>query len=73
MNANITDIGSRLTCPRCGTTEVRGDLDTYPVFGVDGRRLIYLRSESVPGGITALYCNSCHGFITDELEDVPIE
>ncbi len=64
---------SRYACPHCGSNEVRGDFDTYPVFLAEGDRLVYQRLESTHAGVLELYCNFCHELITDDLDDVLIE
>ena len=70
-----TDINDRpkYACPYCGSAEVRGDFDAYPVFLADGDKLVYLRSETTDAGVLELYCNSCHDLITDDLDDVEFE
>lgn len=65
MNASNSETQSKYACTRCGSTEVRGDFDTCPIFLAEGDKIVYLRSETYPE-ISALYCNSCH-------EDIEIE
>ena len=74
MNSDNINDPSRYACPHCGSTEVRGDFDSYPVFLADGDKLIYLRSETTDAGVLELYCNFCHELIADGLgADLVIE
>ena len=73
MNTNNDDVSSKYACPHCGSVEVRGEFDSYPVFLADGDTLVYTRSETIVAGLSALYCNTCHNFITDDLHDAAIK
>lgn len=63
----------KYACPECGSTEVRGDFDTYQVFLAEGDKLMHLRSECTDPDILRLYCNSCHVEIEADLDGVEIE
>ena len=60
-----SDAPPKYACTHCGSTEVRADFDTCPVFRAEGDKIIFLRTETYPE-ICALYCNFCH-------EDIEIE
>jgi predicted RNA-binding Zn-ribbon protein involved in translation (DUF1610 family) len=59
LNADNTGDGPKFGCVHCGSDEVRGSLDAYPVFRAEGETLVYLRSESMERGVLALNCHSC--------------
>ncbi len=64
----------KYACRHCGSDEVMGGLDTYPVFLAEGDKLIHLRSESTDMGILALYCHSCGKNIEVEyISEIKIE
>ena len=67
MTIDNNDNRPRYACSICGSDEVRGNFDTYPVFLAEGDRLVYRRLESTDAGIEALYCNECHEQI--EIDD----
>ena len=74
MNSNRNYDIPRYACPHCGSTEVRGDFDTYPVFLAEDNKIVYQRLESTDAGVSELYCNSCHELIVDGLSaDLDIE
>ena len=58
----------KYACSHCGSDEVRGDFDTYPVYRTEGDRLIHLRTECPDPSVMALYCTNCHEPI--EIEDL---
>ena len=72
-----TDAGdepAKYACRNCGSNEVGGNSDTYPVFRAEGDKLIYLRSESNELGVLALYCNICQRRIeVDDIGEIKIE
>ena len=69
MTSDSNSTRPRYVCPHCGSAEVRGDFDTYPVFLAEGNRIVYQRSESTDAGVLELYCNVCHELIVDDLGD----
>lgn len=71
MTVESSDKSSKYACRICGSVEVRGIFDTYPVFLAEGDRLIYQRLESTGAGIEALYCNECHEQI--EIDDEELD
>ena len=73
MNANNSETQPKYACPHCGSIEVRGDFDSYPVFRAEGDKLVYTRAETIVSGLSVLYCNACHDFITNDLYDATIE
>jgi hypothetical protein len=74
INIGIKDLLPKYACRNCGSDEVRGDFDTYPVFRAEGDKLAHLRSECPDGSVLALYCNECHEPIEIEnLAEINIE
>ena len=73
MSADNAVERPKYACPYCGSTEVRGEFDSYSVFRAEGDKLVYTRSETIVAGLSKLLCNACHNFITDELYDAEIE
>lgn len=63
-----TDNTPKYACRLCGSNEIRGEFDSYPVFQAEGDRLVFLRMDSIPGGLSELYCNFCHESIDVEYE-----
>lgn len=45
MTSTNTATQPKYACPEYGSTEVRGDLDTYQVFLAEENKLVHLRSE----------------------------
>ena len=73
MSADNAVERPKYACPHCGSTEVRGEFDSYPVFRAEENNLVYARSETIVSGLSELLCNVCHNFITDDLYDAEIE
>ena len=74
INIGIKDLLPKYACRNCGSDEVRGDFDTYPVFRAEGDNLVHLRSESAGGSVLTLYCNECQEPIEAEvMSDIAIE
>ena len=64
----------KYACGICGSDEVRGDFDSYPVFLAQDDKIIYLRSETIVAGLSALYCNQCDEEIeSDDYGEIEIE
>ena len=68
MSTENINVHPKFACGRCGSTEVRGDFDTYQVYLAEGDKLIHLRSEFTDPAILSLYCNHCQYEI--EIEDL---
>ncbi len=68
MTTDANNEPAKYACRFCGSNEVGGNSDTYPVFLAEGDKLIYLRSESNGSGVLALYCNECGKRI--EVDDI---
>ncbi len=68
MATDANNEPAKYACRNCGSNEVGGNYDTYPVFRAEGDKLIYLRSESNERGVLALYCNECGKRV--EVDDV---
>ena len=73
MTPANTEIRPKYACTECGSTEVRGDFDTYQVYQAEGNKLVHLRSEWTDPAILELYCNVCHVEIEVDLDGVVIE
>ena len=73
MTSDNTATPPKYDCTECGSTEVRGDFDTYQVFLAEGDKLVHLRSEFTDPALLHLYCNRCHVEIEADLEWVEIE
>ena len=74
MNSDDNEVNPKYACTRCGSVEVRGDLDTYQVYLAEDDKLIHLRSEFTDPAILALYCNACGERIQIEnLSEITIE
>ena len=73
MTSANTETRPKYACPECGSTEVRGDFDTYQVYLAEGDRLIHLRSEFTDPAILALYCNMCDVEIDADLDGVKFD
>lgn len=54
-------------CRICGSDEIRGEPDSYPVFLAEDDKIVYLRSETYANDLSELYCNHCDEPI--EVED----
>jgi len=64
----------KYACPKCGSEEVRGDLDSYQVYRAEGQKLVYLRSEFTDPAVLALHCLDCNERIPlGELADIEIQ
>ena len=63
----------KYACKECGSDEVRGDFDTYPVYLAEGDKLVFLRTELTDIGVMELYCNSCGEEIDENLDGITIE
>lgn len=74
MNSDHSEVFPKYGCRRCGSVEVRGDFDTYQVYGAEGDKLVHLRSEFTDPAVLALYCNECGERIPiDDLTEVVVE
>lgn len=54
-----TESTPKYACRLCGSADIRGGLDSYPVFQAEGDMLVYRRSEPSGWGIEYLYCLQC--------------
>ena len=68
INIAIKDTLPKYACRNCGSHEVRGDFDTYPVFQAEGDKLVFQRKECPDGSVLVFYCTDCHEPI--EIENV---
>jgi transcription elongation factor Elf1 len=59
LDADNTGDGPKFGCVHCGSDEVRGSLDAYPVFRAEGETLVYLRMKSTENGVSELNCRNC--------------
>lgn len=59
MTSQRNDPLPQYACRICGSGEIRGEPDSYPVFRAEDDKIVYLRSETLPGGLSYLYCNEC--------------
>lgn len=59
MTSQRNDPLPQYACRICGSDEIRGEMDSYPVFRAEDDKIVYLRSETLPGGLSYLYCNEC--------------
>lgn len=46
-------------CRACGSTEIEGKMDTYPVYRAVGDKLRYIRVESLEADVSELACAYC--------------
>ena len=64
----------KYACRECGSDEIRGESDSYPVFRAEDDKIVYLRSETLPGGPSYLYCNECEEPIeADDIGGIEID
>ena len=73
MSSDNTTPSPKYACKECGSDEVRGDFDTYPVFRAEDDKIVFLRSELTDTGVMELYCNSCGEEIDEDLAEITIE
>ena len=73
MTSENNATSPRFACKECGSDEVRGDFDAYPVFRAEDDKIVFLRSELTCAGVLELYCNSCGEEIDEELDGITIE
>ena len=73
MTSENNATSPRFACKECGSDEVRGDFDTYPVYRAEDDKIVFIRTELTDIGVTELYCNSCGEGIDENLEGITIE
>ena len=73
MTSENNATSPRFACKECGSDEVRGDFDTYPVFRAEDDKIVFLRTESTDTGVLELYCNSCGEEINEGLDGITLE
>ena len=73
MTSENNATSPRFACKECGSDEVRGDFDTYPVFRAEDDKMVFLRTESTDAGVLELYCNSCGEEINEDLYGITLE
>ena len=74
MNCKADETQPKYACRQCGSDEVRGGFDTFPVCQAEGDKLIYLRSECPDASVLALFCLQCNERIeVEDLGEIQIE
>ena len=73
MTSENSATSPRFAYKECGSDEVRGDFDTYPVFRAEDDKIVFLRTELTDIGVMELYCNSCGEEIDEDLDGITIE
>lgn len=74
MDCESTETLPKYACKKCGSNEVRSELNGYEVFLAEGDKLIHIRSECMEAGLIELHCLSCYQQIeVDDLGGIKIE
>lgn len=60
MTSQRNDPLPQYACRICGSDEIRGEPDSYPVFRAEDDKIVYLRSETYDNDLSDLICNECH-------------
>lgn len=59
MTSQRNDPLPQYACRICGSDEIRGEPDSYPVFRAEDDKIVYLRSETYDNDLSDLICNEC--------------